>query len=102
MKRLQEQIHRIREERGFTMDPHKIFILLSEEIGEVATELKKGWSKNYDDSDPNKLAEELADVQVCLFAIANQYDINLEDAVKKKFFDKDSKRTWKTAPSPNC
>jgi len=82
------------------MDPLKIFILLNEEIGEVAQELKKSWSKNYDGLDPVKLEEELADVQVCLCAFANQFNIDLEEAVEKKFVKADSKREWKTAASP--
>jgi len=38
---LQKMIHKKREDRGFVMEPIKIFTLLTEEIGEVATELKK-------------------------------------------------------------
>ena len=78
---MEKEIHLIRKERGFTMEPLKIFTLLNEEIGEVASELKKQWSKNYDDLSIEKLSEELADVQVCLCALANQYEINLESAV---------------------
>lgn len=96
MKELQQKVKKIRSERGFTMDPLKIFTLLNEEIGEVAKELKKGWSRNYDGLDRDKLTEELADVQVCLCALANQYEINLEEAVEEKFVKKDAKRTWKT------
>lgn len=101
MKDLQDRVNKIRSKRGFTMDPLKIFTLLNEEIGEVATELKKGWSPNYDGLNIEKLKEELADVQVCLCALANQYGINLEEAVEEKFVKKDSKRTWKTMEGKN-
>ncbi len=96
MKDIQELINQVRTERGFTMEPHKIFILLNEEIGEIAKELKKNWSRNYESSSKERLEEELADAFVCLCALANQYNIDLETAVKKKFVEADSKREWKT------
>jgi NTP pyrophosphatase (non-canonical NTP hydrolase) len=48
LQELQNLVGRIRQERGFTMDPLRIFTLLNEEIGEVARELKRTWSLNYD------------------------------------------------------
>lgn len=97
MKVLQREVNEIRGLRGFTMEPLKIFILLNEEIGEVAAELKRTWSKNYDSFSIDRLAEEIADVQVCLFALAEQFNIDIEQAVSDKFIDKDSKRAWKSA-----
>lgn len=101
LSELQKLVNEKRQDRGFVMDPLKIFILLSEEIGEIAAELKKEWSVNYDKLDKNKLAEEIADVQVCLIALANQYDIDINTAVINKFIEKDSKRTWKSAKTLN-
>lgn len=101
LSELQKLVNEKRHDRGFVMDPLKIFILLSEEIGEIAAELKKEWSVNYDKLDKNKLAEEIADVQVCLIALANQYDIDINTAVINKFIEKDSKRTWKSAKTLN-
>ncbi|MFW6016777.1 MAG: MazG nucleotide pyrophosphohydrolase domain-containing protein [bacterium] len=98
---LQKLINKKRKERGFVMEPIKIFTLLNEEIGEIAAELKKDWSINYDNLDKDKLAEEIADVQVCLIALANQYDIDIDSAVIDKFFEKDSKRMWKSAIKKN-
>lgn len=97
MKDLQMKVNKIRVERGFTMDPIRIFTLLNEEIGEVAKELKKTWSVNYDGLEKDKLADELADVQVLLFALATNFDIDLKTAVEKKFIESDSKRVWKSA-----
>ncbi|MEJ6949792.1 MazG nucleotide pyrophosphohydrolase domain-containing protein [Natronospora cellulosivora (SeqCode)] len=94
---LQKLIHEKRKERGFVMDPIKIFTLLNEEIGEVAQELKKTWSINYEDFDKNMLSEEIADVQACLIALANQFDIDISSALINKFVEKDSKRVWKSA-----
>jgi NTP pyrophosphatase (non-canonical NTP hydrolase) len=40
---IQSLVRKIRQERGFTMDPLRIFALLTEEVGEVAGELKRTW-----------------------------------------------------------
>ena len=64
-------------------DPLKIFILLNEEVGEMAAEIKKTWSKNYDEFDVDKLEEEIADSFVLLSALANSFDIDLETAIEK-------------------
>ena len=42
---LQKRIARERENRGFVMDPVKLAVLLSEEVGEIASEIKRLWSK---------------------------------------------------------
>lgn len=97
LKELQLLVHQIRQKRGFTMEPLHIFTLLNEEVGEVARELKKTWSKNYNRFCKEKLAEEMADVFVCLMALANQYEIDLDEAVQSKFILKDSLRQWQSA-----
>ena len=94
---LQKTISRTRAERGFVTDPVKIHVLLSEEIGEIASEIKRLWSKNYDDFSRDRLQEEIADVFVLLSALATQFDIDIEEAVVEKFFQKDSTREWKSA-----
>lgn len=99
MADIQQRVNVIRKARGFTMEPLKICMLLCEEIGEVATELKRAWSKNYDSFSVERLAEEIADVQVCLFALANQFDVDIEQSLDKKFLEKDGKRIWKSALS---
>ena len=94
---LQERIARERENRGFVTDPVKLAVLLSEEVGEIASEIKRLWSKNYDQFCANRLEEEIADAFVVLSALANQFDIDLENAIERKFFDKDAQREWKSA-----
>jgi len=96
-KDLQDTICKIRQERGFVTDPLKIYILLTEEVGELAAELKRLWSKNYDPFDAKKLKEEIADVFVLLAALAHEFDIDIEQAVREKFIEKDSTRHWKSA-----
>ena len=78
-------------------DPVKIHVLLSEEIGEIASEIKRLWSKNYGDFSRDQLKEEIADVFVLLAALATQFDIDIEEAVVEKFFQKDSTKEWKSA-----
>ena len=94
---LQERIARERENRGFVTDLVKLAVLLSEEVGEIASEIKRLWSKNYDQFCANRLEEEIADTFVVLAALANQFDIDIEDAIERKFFDKDAQREWKSA-----
>ena len=94
---LQKTISRARAERGFVTDPVKIHVLLSEESGEIASEIKRLWSKNYGDFNRDHLQEEIADVFVLLAALATQFDIDIEEAVVEKFFQKDSTRDWKSA-----
>ncbi len=97
---LQARIERTRSERGFTTEPLRLFTLLSEEVGEVAAELKKTWSANYGDLSVDELANELADAFVLLSAIASKFDIDLEAAVESKFFTADAERDWVTAADP--
>ncbi len=104
LSELQRRIATTRAERGFVSDPLKIHILLSEEIGEVAAELKRTWSKNYDTFSRERLADELADSFVLIAALATAFDIDLNDALEKKFFEKDAQRAWRSsqaAPEEN-
>ncbi len=94
---MQALIERTRTARGFTTEPLRIFTLLNEEVGEVAAELKKTWSPNYDDLVLDDLADELADVFVLVSALASNFDIDLETAVRRKFIEADSRRRWATA-----
>ena len=78
---LQKRIADERGKRGFVTDPVKLAVLLSEEIGEIASELKRLWSINYDEFRAGRLKEEVADTFVILVALANQFDIDIEEAV---------------------
>ncbi len=94
---LQELIATTRAERGFTTDPVRLLCLLTEEVGEIAGELKKTWSPNYADLVVTDLADEIADVYVLLNALASHYSIDVETAVRSKFLDQDGKRGWASA-----
>ncbi len=97
VKELQALITRTREERGFTTDPLQLYALLNEEIGEIAGELKKIWSPNYDGFDPSGLADEVADSMVLLCALASEFDVDVESAVRAKFVEQDAQRQWPSA-----
>ena len=96
LKEIQRQGKQMREKRGFTMEPDHIFMMLAEEVGEVAGELKRVWSKNYEKFAVEDLEDELADVMVLLLALANQFDIDMETAVRSKI-GKDEGRNWVSA-----
>ena len=96
---LQQQIAAVRAERGFTTEPVHLLTLLTEELGEVAGETKKTWSANYAELSVDELGDELADVFVLLTALATRFDIDLESAVQRKFFEADATRSWATAVS---
>ena len=97
LSELQFAVAAQRRERGFTSDPARILVLLVEEIGEIARELKKTWSPNYGDLDVERLGDELADVFVLLSALASAYEIDLASAVQRKFFEADAERRWPSA-----
>ena len=94
---LQKRIADERGKRGFVTDPVKLAVLLTEEVGEIASELKRLWSKNYDEFSAGRLKEEIADAFVILTALADQFDIDIEEAIEGKFFDKDAQREWKSS-----
>ena len=58
------------------------FIWLTEEIGELANVLK------YEKIDKDKASEELADIVAWATSLANLLDIDLEDALLKKYPNK--------------
>ncbi len=95
---LQARIAAKRAERGFTPDnPLKLHLMLSEEVGEVARELKRSVSVNYEAFDAGRLANEVADVFVVLSALSTHFDIDMETAVEAKFFGADEARTWRSS-----
>jgi len=74
-------------------------ILLMEEVGEVAQQMKRLWSPNYDIYTKDKLAEELADVQFILLGLSDLLGIKLADALDKKT-KQDAERKWKSIDNP--
>ncbi|MBP9749472.1 MAG: pyrophosphohydrolase [Candidatus Pacebacteria bacterium] len=97
IKDLQEYVTALEKERGFT-DQSAIQkgLLLGEEIGELFKAIRKHDANLRVDknSQSHNIAEELADVMIYLCAIANKYDIDLEQAFREKE-EKNKTRVWK-------
>lgn len=94
LSELQLAVTAERRARGFTSDSVRILALLIEELGEVARELKRTWSPNYDDLDAERLASEIADVFVLLSALASEWDPCLAENQKiigtpEEFYDEE-------------
>ncbi|MCH8074363.1 MAG: hypothetical protein IIC64_00930 [SAR324 cluster bacterium] len=73
---LQQYVARMVAARGFHQDPDKIFILLTEELGELATEFKH--RAYYPERiDEENLGFELADILLYLLDLANAFSLSL-------------------------
>lgn len=97
LKDLQDHIKKIGEERGWDKNNYlEIFLLLSEEIGELAKAVRNYaglYAEKNNFKNKFELEEEFADVLNYLFDLANCFDIDLENAFRKK--DKiNSERVW--------
>ena len=73
---LQEYVRQIVVERDFTTDRNEVFILLVEELGELATEFK---NREYypDRFSPTNLAYEVVDILLYLLDLANSFSLDL-------------------------
>ena len=95
---LQYYIKNISEERGWNKNNHlEIFLLFSEEIGELAKAIRNK-TKLYAEQgklvQDQELENEFADVLNYLLDLANSFNIDLEKAFRQK--DKiNSQRVWK-------
>ena len=87
LKDLQDYIKNIAEERSWDKNNHlEIFLLLSEELGELAKAIrnKTGLYAEKDKINNEELELEFADVLNYIFDLANCFNINLEDTFRKK------------------
>lgn len=60
------------------------FLKLSEEVGELANAMRKGFVRTDGDSVKGTIDEELWDVIYYAIALANCYDVDLETVIKEK------------------
>lgn len=101
------------EHRGIPLAKGRdAYIFLVSEVGEVGDALMRldtesGWVRN----DPNRtanLADELADVFMMTLALADSYDVDLEDALefklerKRREYDERSKTNNDTRRTTEC
>ena len=87
LNEIQKYITKMMEVNGFNNTPLELFCYLTEEVGELAKEIRKT-EKNMD-MDITKeyescLKHEIADIFIYLLAICNSYNINLLEAFKEK------------------
>ena len=93
---LQNYINNVLEIRGFNNQSIELkLMLLMEEVGELAKSIRKdSTSLPIDRCKINNIEEEIADVLIVLFSIANKLQIDLYDAFLKKERE-NIKRKWK-------
>ena len=95
LKDFQKYIKEMVKERGFEEETiPEIFMLLSEEVGEMAKAARKcSGIKTDSNSRKPELAHEIADVFIYLLDICNYFDIDLEKAFRDKE-EINKKRNW--------
>lgn len=92
----QNYVKELEVERGFEKENVlQKCLLLGEEVGELFKAIRKSENIKIDkNSEFTTVSEELADILIYLCAIANRFDINLEEAFRKKE-QINLLRTWK-------
>jgi len=95
LRDFQEYVKKLEDERGFTQqNAIEKCLLLGEEMGELFKAVRKTVKLKPDvNANISGIDEELADIMIYLCAIANRFDIDLEQAFRKKE-EHNKKRTW--------
>lgn len=94
---VQVYINKMIEERGFDKEtPQDVMLLLTEEIGELAKEIRKTTQIKTDISRTreNDVSGEIADVFMYILSMCRVMKIDLLEALKEKE-ERNLKRTWK-------
>lgn len=99
LKELQKYINDMIEIRGFTgQNPEEVMLLLTEEIGELAKEIRKTRKykidKNKQENMKIDVEGEIADVFIYILTMCRVMNINLLQALKNKE-EKNCNREWK-------
>ncbi|PTY37623.1 pyrophosphohydrolase [Saccharospirillum sp. MSK14-1] len=92
---LQRYVEALETERGFAQqNARDKCLLLGEEVGELFKAVRQAEGMPMDVNAVNsEIADELADVLIYLYSIANRYAVNLEDAFRAKEA-KNKTRRW--------
>ncbi len=96
-KDFQNYVIALEKERGFdNQSATQKGLLLGEEMGELFKAMRKHEAglRVDENSKVHDVADELADVFIYLCAIANRYDVDLEQAFRDKE-EKNKARVWK-------
>lgn len=96
LKDFQKYVIDLENERGFTdKTVLQKCLMLGEEMGELFQAIRKEENITIDhDSKFGTIEEELADIIIYICSIANSYNINLEEAFRRKE-EVNKKRIWK-------
>ncbi len=97
IQNFQKYVQQLEQERGFdNQTATQKGLLLGEEIGELFKAMRKHEVQLRVDanSQVHDVADELADVFIYLCAIANRYEVDLEQAFRAKE-EKNKTRVWK-------
>ena len=96
LKDFQEYVRRLEDERGFTQqNAIEKCLLLGEEVGELFKAVRKTMKLKTDvNATIGPVDEEIADILIYLCSIANRFDIDIEQAFRRKE-EHNKKRTWK-------
>jgi NTP pyrophosphatase (non-canonical NTP hydrolase) len=81
LRELVAHVEAKRRERAFEDTPERLAMLLSEELGEVATEVRKSWKGR---GDPQRLGDEIIDALTYVLRLAHAFQVELEGAVRDK------------------
>ncbi len=81
LRALTHHVEAKRRERGFEDTPERLLLLLTEEVGEIATELRKSWKRR---QDATALGHELIDAVTYVLRLAWTFRVDLEQAVREK------------------
>lgn len=90
LNRIVDHVETKRSERGFEDTRERLMILLTEEVGEIATELRRHWKGK---ADPARLGMEIIDAITYICRLARHFGIDLEEAVATKE-SINAHRTW--------
>lgn len=97
LKDIQIYMNKMIEERGFDKEtPQDVMLLLTEEVGELAKEIRKTTQIKMDvnNSRTTDVSGEIADVFMYILAMCRVMDVDLLEALKEKE-KRNLKRTWK-------
>lgn len=84
LKEIQNQIKKLEEKNNWINSPDEKITLILEELGEVSKWVRKSRNKNLTKKEKEKFNLEFADVLQHLISLANHFDINLEEGLRKK------------------
>lgn len=97
LKDFQEYAQKMEKERGFEDETIlEQCLLLGEEVGELFKAIRKNKTNlnfDYKNSKSGEIPDEMADIMMYLFCLANRMDVNLETAIRSKE-EINKKRKW--------